>query len=559
MSNLARVPAALLPPTDAPCLETVALEPDDITVTLVGVRPAVPCPLCGVLSRRIHGRYARTLTDLPWGQHRVRLHLTVRKFRCLNAPCRRRIFTERLPEVVAPYARRTNRLTEVLCRLALALGGEGGARLVRRLGFRAGATTLLQLIRRRPLPGRPTPRVLGVDDWALRKGHTYGTILVDLERHVIVDLLPDRLAPTLAQWLTAHPGAEVVARDRAPAYAEGIRQGAPAAQHVADRWHLLHNLFEVLEVLLLQHRPALRAAATPAEPTSGGEGTESAPLDESAPGPLTPHRPRRAPQRQTELRQRRHARRVEQYETIRRLTAAGADANDIARRLGVHRRTVYRYRALPTPPAPPRQQRRPRRRVLTPHEPYLLERWQAGCRNGMRLYRELRAQGYPHGASTVMRFVAQLRREEAAGQPVGTRARAEAIPVPTARHVAALFLRRPEGLTAEEQAYLARLQAADATVATVYQLTQTFTTMVRQRGGAQLDAWLGAVERSDVPALQRFAKGLRADDAAVRAGLTEEWSNGPTEGHVNKLKLVKRQMYGRANFDLLRQRVLHAA
>jgi transposase len=559
MSNLARVPAALLPPADALYLETVTMGSSDIIVTLVAVRPAVPCPLCGVRSRRIHSRYARTLTDLPWGQHRVRLHLTVRKFRCLNAPCPRRIFTERLPEVAAPYARRTTRLTQVLYLLAIALGGEAAARLVRRLGFTAGATTLLGLIRRTPLPSRPTPRVLGVDDWALRKGHTYGTILVDLERHTVVDLLPDRLAPTLAQWLRTHPGTEIIARDRAHAYADGIRQGAPAAQQVADRWHLLHNLFEVLEDLLLQHRPALRAAATPAELEPGREGMAATTLADTAPGPLTPHRPRHGPQRQTELSQRRHARRVEQYEAIRRLTAAGADANDIARRLGVHRRTVYRYRALATPPEPPRQQRSPRRRVLTPHEPYLLARWQAGCRNGMRLYRELRAQGYPHGASTVMRFVAQLRREEAAGQPIGTRARAEAVPVPTARHVAVLFLRRPEGLTAEDQAYLEQLQEADATVTTVYQLTQTFTTMVRERGGAQLEEWLGAVERSDVPALQRFAKGLRADQAAVRAGLTEVWSNGPTEGHVNKLKLVKRQMYGRATFDLLRQRVLQAA
>lgn len=361
MSNLARVPAALLPLTDALCLETVAVVPGEITVTLVGVRPAVPCPLCGALSRRIHGWYSRTLTDLSWGQHRVRLALTVRKFRCPNAPCPRRIFTERLPDVAAPYARRTTRLTEVLRLLAIALGGEAGARLVRRLGFAAGPTTLLGLIRRTPLPQRPAPRVLGVDDWVLRKGHTYGTILVDLERRAVVDLLPDRLAPTLAQWLAARPGVEIVTRDRAHTYADGIRQGAPAAQQVADRWHLLHNLFEVLEELLLQHRPALRAAATPAEPESTGEGAVPALLAESAPGPLTPHRPRRGPQQQAEMSQRRHARRVGQYETIRRLTAAGADANDIARRLGVHRRTVYRYRALTTPPEPPRQQRRPRR------------------------------------------------------------------------------------------------------------------------------------------------------------------------------------------------------
>jgi transposase len=559
MSNLADVPAALLPVTDALCLESVALEPDAITVTLVGVRPAVACPLCGVVSARIHAWYSRTLADLPWGQQRVTLHLIVRKLRCLNAPCPRRIFTERLPEVAAPYARRTTRLTQVLALLAGALGGEAGARLAHRLGFAAGATTLLHLIRRTPPLPRPTPRVLGVDDFALRKGHTYGTLLVDLERHHVVDLLPDRLAPTLTQWLRAHPGVEIATRDRAPAYADGIRQGAPDAIQVADRWHLLHNLADVLEELLLQHRPAPRAAATSAGPTVGEAGTSPAPLAETAPGPLTPHRPRRTPQRQTEASQHRHARRVEQYEAIRRLTAAGADASDIARRLGVHRRTVYRYRALAAPPEPPRQQRSPRRRVLTPHEPYLMERWQAGCRNGMRLYRELRAKGYPHGASTVMRFVAQLRREEAAGQPLGTRARTDAVPVPTARHVAALMLRRAEVLTAQEQTYLERLAAADATVATIGHLVQSFTTMVRERAGERLAEWFEAVERSDVPSLQRFARGLRADEAAVRAGLTEAWSNGPTEGHVNKLKLVKRQMYGRANVDLLRQRVLHAA
>lgn len=559
MSNPQQLPTALLPATDALQLENVTITPEQITATLVAIRPAAPCPQCGERSRRIHGSYSRTLADLPWGQHRVRLHLTVRKFRCPTPSCPRRIFTERLPDIAAPYARRTTRLSGVLHAFAVALGGEAGARLARRLGFDAGPTTLLQIIRRTPVPARPTPRVLGVDDWALRKGHTYGTILVDLERRAVVDLLPDRLAPTLAQWLQAHPGVAIATRDRAPAYADGLRHGAPDAHQVADRWHLLHNLFEVLEELLLQHRPALRAAATPPKPAPGGEAAATAPLAETTPGPLTPHRPRRGPQRQAEASQRRHARRVEQYETIGRLTAAGADANDIARQLGVHRRTVYRYRALATPPEPPRQQRSPRRRVLTPYEPFLLERWQAGCHSGMRLYRELRAQGYPHGASTVMRFVAQLRRDEAAGQPAGTRARAAALPVPTARHVAAVFLRRSEGLTTEEQAYLERLREADPTVATVYHLTQTFTTMVRERGGTQLDDWLEAVERSDVPALQRFAKGLRADDAAVRAGLTEAWSNGPTEGHVNKLKLVKRQMYGRANFDLLRQRLLHTA
>lgn len=167
----------------------------------------------------------------------------------------------------------------------------------------------------------------------------------------------------------------------------------------------------------------------------------------------------------------------------------------------------------------------------------------------MRLYREIRAQGYAHGASNVMRFVAQLRRDEAAGQPAGAAGRARAAPPPTARHVAALFLRRQADLQPEERAYLDRLRAADAAVATAYRLTQDFATLARERGGGGVDAWLAEAEGAEVPALRGFAKGLRADLDAVRAGLTEVWSNGATEGFVHQRKLVKRRTYGRAGFE----------
>jgi len=197
--------------------------------------------------------------------------------------------------------------------------------------------------------------------------------------------------------------------------------------------------------------------------------------------------------------------------------------------------------------------------VLTPYEPSLLQRWGEGCHNGMRLYRELRERGYAYGASNVMRFVAQLRRDEAAGRPAGTTRRAKATPTPTARHIAGLFLRGPADLKAEQRAYLERVQQADATLATAYRLTQDFAAMVRERQGTRLEAWLAEADACAVPALQRFAKGLRDDLDAVRAGLTEIWSNGPTEGFVHKLKLLKRQGYGRADFDLLRQRMIAAA
>jgi transposase len=198
-------------------------------------------------------------------------------------------------------------------------------------------------------------------------------------------------------------------------------------------------------------------------------------------------------------------------------------------------------------------------RVLTPYEPYLLQRWQKGCHNGMRLYREIRERGYAHGASNVMRFVGLLRRDAAAGRPAGTSRLTKAAPTPTARHVAGLLLRRPADLKPEQRAYLERVRQADVALATAYRLAQDFATMVRERQGERLDAWLAEADTCDVLALRRFAAGLRADLAAVRVGLMEAWSNGPTEGFVHKLKLLKRQGYGRAGFDLLRQHVLCAA
>lgn len=200
-----------------------------------------------------------------------------------------------------------------------------------------------------------------------------------------------------------------------------------------------------------------------------------------------------------------------------------------------------------------------RRAALDPYRPYLERRWAAGCRNGMRLWREIRAQGFAHSYSGVARFVAGLRRADTTGQPSATPGQEGTPRPPTARQVARLFLWRPSQRTAEQQAYLARVRQADEAVAAAYTLTQDFATMLRERQGARLDGWLAAALASAVPALRRFALGLQGDLAAVRAGLTEPWCTGPVEGQITKLKLLKRQGYGRAGFTLLRQRVLRAA
>ncbi|HET8631770.1 MAG TPA: ISL3 family transposase [Thermomicrobiales bacterium] len=541
---------SLLPDAETLHLEALVADERGITIVATTTGDSAACPDCGRPSTHVHSRRRRHVADLPWQGLAVRLDLQLRRFYCGAPGCARRTFTERVPAVVAPYARRTVRLAAVVEAIAFALGGEGGARLLAALGLQVSPDALLNTIRTAGPPEAPTPRVIGIDDWAWRRGHHFGTIIVDLERHAVLDLLADRAIASVVTWLQAHPQVTTIARDRSGVYAEAARTAAPQATQVADRWHLVHNLAAVLEEFLLHHRSALRAACAPAPVTAS---------DAGAPGPLTPHRPRHGQQRATEASQQRQARLVEQYEAIHRLHIAGADVADIARRVGVSRRTVYRYRNLSAPPEPPRPHRPARQRVVAPFEPYLLGRWQEGCHNGMRLYREIRAQGYAYGASSVMRFVAELRRDEAAGRPAGTTGRARAAPTPTARHVAGLFLRRPTDLHPEQQAYLDRLCAADEAVATTYRLTQDFVALVRERGGARLDAWLAEVESDAVLALRRFAAGLRADLDAVRAGLTETWSNGTTEGFVHKLKLVKRQMYGRAGFAVLRRRVLARA
>ncbi len=546
----------LVPDAAALHLEEMYTEGEAIVLVATATSTATCCPGCDHATSRVHSRYRRTVADLPWQGLAVRLELQVRRWFCTNPACARRIFAERLPAVVAPYARRTARLASVVEALALAVGGEAGARLLATLGTPLSADTLLNVIRQATRPAPPPLRVLGIDDWSWRRGHRFGTILVDLERRAVVDLLPDRAVDSAAAWLKGHPQITTSARDRGGIYAEAATTGAPQATQVADRWHLLHNLAAVLEEFLLHKRAALREAASAvAAPAAEAAG----PIAPSDPGPLTHTRPRRGQERLEEAGRRRHERLVEQYHAIRRLHAAGADVADIARLVGTSRRTVYRYRHLTEPPEPKRPHRPRRQRVLTPYEPHLLRRWREGCHNGMRRYREIRGQGDAYGASNVLRFVAQLRRDEAAGVPAGTGARAKAARAPSARRVAGLFLRQPDDLHPEQQAYLERLAVADTTLAAAYRLTQAFATLVRERGGDRLDDWLAEADACAVPALQRFATGLRADLDAVRAGLTEVWSNGPTEGFVHKLKLVKRQAYGRAGFAVLRQRAVLAA
>jgi transposase len=512
----------------------------------------VPCPGCAQMAQRVHSRYKRTLADLPWGTWRVTWQLRVRKFFCDNPACPRQIFTERLPDVAAPWARRTARLAARLTALAVALGGAAGVWLSQQLDIAVSRNTLLRLLRRLPVPSRDTPRVLGVDDFAFRKRQSYGTVLIDLERRQPVALLPDREAETLAQWLQTHPGVEVITRDRAKAYADGARQGTPEAIQVADRFHLLQNLVEALEQVFHTHGQTLEAV-------NDALRRQGVPLADGTVAAAVPPPP---PTGQQKTAQRR-ARRIECHQQVWALRAQGWPGHTIATHLGIGKSTVFRY--LRTPTLPERTRRRDRgRSILNPYKPYLLERWNAGCREALCLYGELRQRGSPGSYATVARDARRL--HQAQGQAPRQRPSRPSLPVVaephhpllTARQAAWLVVRRAEQRDAEEAQQLAQLRAQHPEVAEAIALTQDFAPLVRQRQGEQLDAWLARVAQSPIRALHRFAKGLADDYDAVKAGLTLPWSNGPVEGHITRLKLLKRQMFGRASLRLLQQRFVLA-
>lgn len=530
----------LVPDPAVVTLEELVADAAGITVIVRARRPAACCPDCGQPTQRIHSHYTRRLRDLPWQGLDVTVILHTRRWRCATPQCPRRVFTERLPGVAAPHSRRTTRLGRLVLAFGVAVGGRPGARLLAEVGVAVSGDTLRRAVAAVPLPAAPSPRILGVDDWSLRKGHTYGTILVDLERHRPVDLLPDRSAATFAAWLAAHPGAAVICRDRGGAYADGARQGAPDAVQVADRWHLLANLGEALERAVMAQRASLPPVPVAAPP----------PPESALAPPVSAHE---------QERQARHARREERYREVQRLHAQGLGYRQIAHRLGLHRATVRKYVAAPACPLP--APRRGRRRGIDPFVPYLRERWAAGERRVTALWQELRERGYAGSYQRVAVAVAPWRDGPAR---TGRRPRHLGPPEPAVRRPAprqaAWWLGRPDDdLTDGQRGALAALLAAQPTLAEARTLALEFARLVRERDGAALAPWLVAAEASGVAALRGFAEGLRRDEAAVQAALDHAWSSGQVEGQVNRLKLVKRAMFGRAGFAFLRQRFLLAA
>ena len=518
---------------------------DSITIVARTSKLFGICPKCKVQSFNLHSNYVRQIADLPWHGVAIRIRLETRKFRCRNDLCERKVFCERLPKVVESYGRKTVRLQELFRVLAFVLGGEAGAKTARKLGLQISGDTLLRRIRRTSIPNLEAVRVLGVDDFSFRRGMRFGTILVDLEKRKPIDLLPDREAETLALWLKQHPEIEIISRDRGGTYIDGSNTGAPQARQVADRWHLLKNATEVFEKTISRNYAKLRKALFPKDKdifyseeelvNQIKEGEEiKAKLAEKA-NELTPF----------------YLEKLKIFEIVKQLQEKGLTINQIRMQISRHHTTVARcYRAEEFE----RIKREKGSRLLQPFIKYLRQRWDEGCQNAKQLYREIKELGYTGSDVTVRRLTYQWKPSIKNNlQFIKT-----ALPkLPSVKQIVWLLLKSEDKLKNEEKDFKQKIIENSDEIRQGLTLLNKFRTMVIEKQVDKYEQWHQEVQNRSLTEFENFAKGLRRDNEAVKNALSEEWSNGQVEGQVNRLKFIKRAMYGRANFDLLKARVIH--
>jgi transposase len=495
------------------------------------------CPRCGQFSQRVHSGYERRLADAPAGGQPVTIRLAVRRFFCGNPECAAVTFAEQVEGLTSRRARRTPPLARTLTAIALALAGRAGARLSGALDLTAGRSSMLRLVMALPDPETRTVTILGVDDFAFRRGRDYGTILVNAQTGQPVDLLRDREADTFAGWLKDHPGAEVICRDRAGAYADGARQGAPQAAQVADRWHLYHNLSGHVEKAVARHRGCLDEPAPEPEPEEAARAA-LADLQRAAAAAAA----RRAEDSTLAVRTR------QRYEQVQALRAQGKGIKPIIRETGLAKETVRRFYRAATVDELLAKVNDGRPSVLDDYKPYLHQRWNEGCTNVRQLHAELTQRGYKGGYGTIRDYVLPFRQAGAAPPAVPG--------PPKARDVASWILTDPGNLDDDKKARLAQARERCPHLDSLAGHVTEFAKILTGLHGDRLDDWITAVEADDQPDLHSFANGIKRDHDAVLNGLSLPWSSGVVEGNVNRLKMIKRQMYGRATFELLRKRVL---
>jgi transposase len=519
----------LLPHLAGVVVQSVAVEGGRVCIRARARAGGAACRRCGVSSRRVHDRYERRLADAPIAGRAVVIRLAVRRFRCGNPACPAATFAEQVEGLTARGARPTPVLAAMLTATGLALAGRAGARLAAALAMPASRHGLVRLVMALPDPDPGPVAVLGVDDFSFRRGRSYGTLLIDMGTGRPVGLLEGREAGPLQAWLEAHPGTKVICRDRAGAYAEGARAGAPGAVQVADRWHLWHNLAGHVRDEAARHRSCLAVQPGPqpaAPPPDLGTAAAARRARDSARG----------------------SRALARHAAVQDQRAAGATIAQAAAALGLSRSTVRRswQPAAEDDLLATARGRRPS--LLDPHKPYLGQRWAQGATSARQLHREITARGYPGGYGLVRTYLQALRAVAPPPPPPPA--------PPKASDITRWITTRPDNLDPGDQASLARARARCPHLDALAACTAAFARILLHRHGHLLDDWITAADASDLPALHSFTHGLRLDPDAVRNALTLPWNSGKVEGNVNRLKMLKRQMYGRAGHPLLRKRVL---
>jgi transposase len=501
-------------------VESVTQLDDDVLVTARAGIQVAKCPLCGSPSRRVHSRYVRQVSDLPCSGRSVRLRVMARRFCCSAQHCRRRIFAERFDEtLLLVRSRRTRRLDCVVHHLGLALGGRPAASFAKRLMLPVSNDTVLRVVRARACPRAEPLNVVGIDDWAFRRNHSYGTIVCDLERRRIVTLLPDREMATVEAWLAGHPDIRVLSRDRGGGYGEAASKALPYAIQVADRWHLMENASSAFLSAVRKSMRPIRAAI--------GATTINPELLTCA----------------ERLQYEGYLRREETIAKILALAKDGAAIKQIVRKTGHSRNRVRQVL---------RGDRgdifRTRQSSLEACLPLLDAEWASGCRNAAKLWRRLKSDGFRGSQRVVSEWATRRRRAEKVTDQ-------ELQKVPSARTIARLMTSGRDHMSKADTVTIAAIEAGVPMLVAARTLTDRFHAMIRKRTEADLVPWIAAASQSLIAS---FASGITKDIAAVHGALVQQWSNGQTEGQITKLKLVKRQMYGRAKIDLLQARLIGA-
>lgn len=392
-----------------PGLQITELSKKDETLffTIDSTHPTSICPLCQQSSSKVHSRYSRSVLDLPNADHKVKLHLNVRRFFCHNPVCKRVTFAERLGQAIVAYARFTSRLLEVFQKMALELSGEGAARLSKTLKIPAQGDNFLKLVRKMPTPPFIEPKVVGIDDFAFKKGQRYGTIVVDLERHQPIELLPDRTTETVAGWLRLHPGVEIVSRDRASAYAEAARRGAPQAVQIADRWHLIKNISDHVKIFF-DRKQLWRLKPPTSQPQPNQQSTITPGSKHlSEPKSVQIQRQVKKSTKQADISSLKRERRLNRFEQVIALYKQGYSKRQLAEKTGLSRNTVRHY--LHVGQFPEITRSRVQRSKLKPYHPYLSQRFEQGISNASLLWVEIKAKGFTGSVDGVRRFLAPLR------------------------------------------------------------------------------------------------------------------------------------------------------